>query len=331
LTKNGNYDDKYNAYVRYVKDQTPQQLKAFMNPHDGPGNKYFDCDVSEADRGHTGRSSPCNPNLTIDSTHNTILTITYTLRDHDGFFAELLKTYGITEDWVKFGDYTEQAICGTRGCPISGIRRTYNNVPQAADSYTVPNPKDIIEGGLLGFDRVSDTIVGYILQQRFNQYIGVPADTIQVLEIPITMFAQATEAMGTVANIGQQEEDAEKKQLIITIVSAILFALPLVGEGLGAASGAIVASVGRIIALVGAVGNAALSIYQIYEDPASAPFQILGILTGGTGGLGRSVSELGALGKLRRAIGDVNLARLGSVFQREDAVITKLVNVCRKQ
>jgi hypothetical protein len=306
------------------------QLYKFMDPNGGPGNKYFDCVVSDAGDGKNGPSSPCNPKLIVDNTHDPVFTITYTLRDHDGFFADLLKTYGITEDWVKFGDHTDQQSCGTRGCPFSVQRRTYNNGPLAADSYTVPDPKDIIEGGLLGFARVSDTVVGYILQQRFNQFIGVPADTIQVLEIPISMFAQATEAMATVADIGEQEEEAEKKQLIITIVSAILFALPLVGEGLGAAAGTIVASVGRIIALVGAAGNAALSIYQIYEDPASAPFEILGILTGGTGGLGRTVGELGALGKLRKAIGDVNLARLGSVFQREDAIITKLVNFCRK-
>lgn len=51
--------------------------------------------------------------------------------------------------------------------------------------------------------------------------------------------------------------------------TVIFFFIPVIGEGAGAVSS--MAAIGRIVALLGEVGNVALDIYTIVDDPDNAP------------------------------------------------------------
>jgi hypothetical protein len=81
--------------------------------------------------------------------------------------------------------------------------------------------------------------------------------------------------MVTIKDIGANAKAEKQKSLILEILGIILIFIPFVGEGLGAAfAGA--AWIARIATLIGEVGNAALGIQQIVDDPLSAPVVILG-------------------------------------------------------
>jgi hypothetical protein len=60
-----------------------------------------------------------------------------------------------------------------------------------------------------------------------------------------------------------------------------------VGEALGTAFGG-VAMIGRVALLIGEAGNAALTVYNIVEDPLSVPFAILGLVVSPFSVTGRS-------------------------------------------
>jgi hypothetical protein len=294
----------------------------------GPGNKYFSCDLDMNDKVIT--SNPCKPNVAYtDPTHNPFYTITYTLKDRDGFFADLLNNYGITEEWVEFGDQRDQRHCGTRGCPI--VNRHFKGIPMRSDDINVQDPKEILEKGFDGFTTLQDTILGYYFQMLSGTYAGYTSDVIEVLVMPASLAVQASEAMAQVAIIGEEEEEAERKSLIITIFSAILFALPVVGEGLGVATSTILRTIGRLITLVGATGDGALSAYSIYEDPKNAPLAILAILSNGAGGLGRTPESMKNLGRLRRGMSADDLPKLGKTFKENDDIIQKMVKACRSK
>jgi hypothetical protein len=103
---------------------------------------------------------------------------------------------------------------------------------------------------------------------------GSSLDPVQVLAMPVTMVQQAVESIQQVKAIGQTEEDLKKKELILTIVGAVLAIVPFVGDAAAAAAG--LASLARAITLIGEVANGAFSIYDIVGDPQSAPWPSLG-------------------------------------------------------
>lgn len=55
----------------------------------------------------------------------------------------------------------------------------------------------------------------------------------------------------------------------MAFLTAIFFFIPVIGEGAGAVSS--MAAIGRIVALLVEVGNVALDIYTIVDDPDNAP------------------------------------------------------------
>lgn len=117
---------------------------------------------------------------------------------------------------------------------------------------------------------------------------------------------------------------------ITTIIGAILICPSIVGEGAGAIGG-IVATIGRLIDLVAAGADAAMSSYRIYEDKKknNAPFAIFGILTDGAGSFGRVPNEINEMGKYRRGMSKDDLGKLGDTFKRNDDDIQELSKICK--
>jgi chitinase len=98
---------------------------------------------------------------------------------------------------------------------------------------------------------------------------GDSFDAVDALSIPITMIADAVDNMASIAAIGQEIEGAEAKAkrnaIIFGFISAILFFVPVAGEVLSAVSS--LATIGRIVALLGNLGNVAFEVYTIVDDP----------------------------------------------------------------
>lgn len=320
--ENSGYDEKFNAYVKYTKEMIPYQLDNFMAMYDGAGNKYFTCTLSIGPDYNDPVSKKC-PYSRIDLASYTDWKISYHLDDSKGFYDELQAKYGVSSDWVKFGDKVINHPCSTANC--TSTRYEWNNRPQEADNITIPNPKEIISKSLPGYRALQSTISGFYFEMQLGIMSGVCADVVSVMNMPVSMAVQAVEAMHQVAIVGEEAEKREKEKLILEILTVVFLVIPFVGELLGPELGATMAVLGRIVQLIGAVGNAGIAFYDIAKEPTTAPMEILGMLVGGKGGFGRSSEDMTKMTKLKRGIKDEDLKKIGGKFKKSDDTIKDMM------
>jgi hypothetical protein len=156
-------------------------------------------------------------------------------------------------------------------------------------------------------------------------------DIVSAASMPVFMMQQAIDSMAGIKEIGAHIIEENKKKLITLILSIVLMVIPFVGEAGGALFGG-VAMVARIAALLEVAGNAALTAYDIVDDPASAPFAILGLLVGGFGTGARSEKDaFGEAGKARKGLSRSDIANMGETFAKNDAKVQQVINACWKR
>jgi hypothetical protein len=148
------------------------------------------------------------------------------------------------------------------------------------------------------------------------------------MAMPVSFMQQAIENMAQVRAIGDKVLDQERMSLIFTILSVVFMVIPFIGQALAAETAVFLQIAGRIMALIGAAGNAGLVVYDIIQDPLMAPMAILGSLAGGVGRSGRDVKKLA---DAKRSMKAEDIAKLGDVFKRNDKVVENLINFCKKR
>ncbi|KAJ5635477.1 Peptidoglycan-binding Lysin subgroup [Penicillium longicatenatum] len=123
---------------------------------------------------------------------------------------------------------------------------TYHNWPVKAadDDIDVPNLKDIIDTAVPNITTLQDVILGSFIEMR----------------------------------IGAMDALDEDVATALNIVSIVLIIIPFAREAVDAIGG--VANVARAAYVVGEASNVALSIYDIVNNPSSAPFAILSLVMG---------------------------------------------------
>lgn len=199
----------------------------------------------------------------------------------------------------------------------------------AASNIQPSNPKAIVTAALPNITTLQNTIDSTWMNQMLGQWDGSGMDPAQVLAMPVALLQQAIEAMIQVKAIGESQLEADRKKLIMMIITIVLCVVPFVG-GLGAEIAGL-AELASVIAMVGEIANGALDVYTIVEDPASAPMVIFGTLLGlgGLGGsVGRSEREIEKLGQLRRDMSAAEVSKLGKVFSAQTDKIKKVVKRC---
>ncbi|KAJ5097138.1 hypothetical protein N7456_007859 [Penicillium angulare] len=317
------YDKLFDYYVEAIKNQVPDVLNAFMNPVGGPGNKYFKCEVQMMS-GNGDEREPSD----VCPLKNWLLAgyySYYTLIDKEGFYADLLKNYGIAADWVKFGEYEFDHTAGGRG-DIPAPPSFWIGYPMAADNIKPANPKAIVTAALPNMTMLQTTIDSTWMNQMLGQWDGSGADPVQVLSMPVALIQQAIESMAQVKKIGEAQLEADRKKLIIEVLTAVFAIVPFVGGLTADIVG--LAELSTIIAIVGEISNSALGIYTIVNDPSSAPMVIFGSLLG-LGGLGGAASrgerDIEQLGQLRRGMSAEDVSKLGTVFSAQTSKIKTIV------
>jgi chitinase len=124
---------------------------------------------------------------------------------------------------------------------------------------------------------------------------------------------------------GEIREEEKKNIIIITIISALLFLIPFVGEIAAIAAGA--ATVARITAMVGLIGNAAFTIADVVANPENAVMAIMGLIGAGRVRKHRAFADLGAA---RRAQTKYDVSKMGATFKKHDDSLQKILGNCRK-
>lgn len=252
------------------------------------------------------------------------------LRDStaDEFWRVLINGYGVEKDWVAWDTVVPFSECNGGGiCSLD----SWNDFPvKAADSaIKVDNPQDIWTGASDNLNSLSSQIDATFLDLLFGNWNGSTLDTVQVYGLAVSMASQAVLAMNQVKAIGQTQKNEDKQKMIGWIVSAVLMIVPFIGEEAAAAAG--LSSAARAIALAGAAANVGYDVDAIVGDPNSAPFLILGWLTGagGVAKLGRDPDGFEQMAAKRRGMTD-QIAKLGSVVDDTASTIQKITRSCSK-
>lgn len=311
---NSDYDHDFDLYSQQVKAVAPDQLKDFMNKH---MNDYFTCIVSKGDsKGYTNVTWKSCPG---DTDHP--FSVYWEPKDVDGFFTELEKSTGIDRTWVKFGDYHYWDLCiPPQDCSAFGW---YHGYPMLTD-FTVPNPKDTISKALPSLQDLGESLLDTAAEAAAFIYDGAYSDVVDGSSLLVFMIDSSVKSMAEIKKIGDKIEEEKRKQFILFFLTFLLMIIPGVGEVAAAAE---LANVARIIAMLGEAGNAALSIYEIVENPSSAPLAIFGILLG-AGGLVRGPKAFGDAAAARRAMAAGDVAKLGDNVKMGMDKIGKAIKAC---
>jgi chitinase len=163
----------------------------------------------------------------------------------------------------------------------------------------VPDPKKIMEDALPNIQALKVQLSEAIMLLGFGLYDAEydGKDAILALATPVQMLAQAVDTMSQVKDIGGKISAQKKKETILLIVSLVLMIVPFLSEVGFAVAG--LSNLARLAFVAGEIANGAQSVYDIIDDPESAPFAVMGILAGAAG----------KTGKLEKTFADARAAR----------------------
>ncbi|KAK3333838.1 hypothetical protein B0T19DRAFT_138782 [Cercophora scortea] len=350
---NKNYDEHFNNYVRYVKNMVPWALGDFFINDDGIGEgvKYFDCTVTSY---NFASMLEVYPAMSCTEYHDGSTNwgahdVKYVLRDHDGFFDQLLADFGVVEEWVQF---TGTGSSGTiyRPCDmgsllnpctqdVNHIMFAWHGYPTQNPDMEVPNPKDIVTDSIGSVDELKSITSAMRLQVLLGTYYGSVDDVAQVMSVPVFMLEQAIAGMKVARDLAAKQEEmdrARQKNLILTILGAIFFFIPFVGEFAAAAAG--LATLARVIALVGEGASLALDVYGVADGAASDSLGDVGSILGmlfGVRGFTKSAKNAAGFREMgiKRAdfSGSGAIEMMGEAWKTNDASLQNIVRMCGRR
>ncbi|KAF1972056.1 glycoside hydrolase [Bimuria novae-zelandiae CBS 107.79] len=315
------YDGKFKTYERYVKEQIPLQVNNFMVSD--KVDKYFTCknykcmaccDGCKYGCGVPGkdcfRGSDCvagYQSLDMDAcpryefrppviSGDYIPNATFTLKDKDGFFKDLADTWGIAQEWIDFGNRLIRVnpnVCIGAGSDVQDCMLKNNNYlwnyPIPDDNIEIYNPKDVLGASYSNATDMRDRIDVMYQMGNYDGQMDL-RDLVDASSLPSFSLEEAIESM---AKIVEQANEIEKKER-------------------------------DMIRLIGGVGDAALTVYDIVQSPENAFMAVFMYLAGA--GVGRSGFRNAA--NSRRSISKEDLDSLGNVKVRLDKIESLRVRSC---
>jgi hypothetical protein len=330
---NAGYDSLFGYYTTYIKDEVPGILDSFMGwsykeffDTSAPGQKYFECAHYDLNT-KKNTTVACPPTVRGDNDE-----YYWTLINSTGFYTDLQQNYGISPDWVvlKDEDWTSCVSDDPITVPCIRHHEIWHGYPQPAGKITVTNPKDLFTAAGPAMNDLPNKVIATRMDMMLGQWGGSGDDVVQAFAMPAAMISQAIQAMKQVKVLGKKEEDAEKKKIILLVLTAVIGVVPFVGE-IGAATAGL-GAIATTIAIAGLAANAALDIYTIVEDPESAPMTALGLLfgVGGLAAVARDAEGLAKIASLRRTMSGSEVLSMGSTVDEDAALIQRITKSCAK-
>ncbi|KAI3396828.1 hypothetical protein diail_11657 [Diaporthe ilicicola] len=312
------YDSVFGYYVDWVKDSITPALRKYMDLDGGPGNAYFSCDWTWGTRKGSGACPP-SEQFWKSTQELQAWSVTYTLVDSNGFYDAILQDLGIDEKWVKFGDDTDEYACADQGdTPVHGgtsppCRRVYHkyySIPIHGDSVTVSNPKDMVQAAMPNITALQTTLLATQVNLVAQSSLADSGDVITAAAMPILMLQGAVSSMASIKDIGEKAADAKKKEKHL------------------AHFGITATTISRVALLISELGNAAISIVDIVDNPLTAPLAILGTLVGARGFSGGERSAYKGAADARRSLSSTDLLKFSDDFRAKDEAVQKIVEAC---
>lgn len=310
------YDHAFKTYSDYVKETSPEALHNFMVDH---GDPYFTCVIEEwTGSGFKNRTMDCPPD-----TGGHAYNVYWLPKDKDKFFKDLTDATGIDPSWVQLTTWRYMPCLEEQKdtCDQFGA---FKNYPQMTD-FKVNNPKDFINEMRPKLEDTVDTLFEYNSLARLWMYEGSHLDIADGSSLMVFMVQSSVDAMEGIKKMGDKIDDEKKKNLILLILTAFLMIIPGIGELVIPAE---LANLARIIAIGAEAANAALDIYQVVQDPSSAPLAVFGILLGGLSLL-KAPKMFGDAATAKRAMKAGDLAKLGDTVKNGVQRVNSLTKTCK--
>ncbi|GKT41013.1 uncharacterized protein ColSpa_01194 [Colletotrichum spaethianum] len=288
LIDNG-YDKNPSIWEGYIKEQIPGQIKNFMATD--KGGKCFG-------GGH--------PNTT------------FTLDDRNGFFKDILETWGIEEEWIRFekrqmslANSCQYADKDVNDC-IAWNSIFFHDFPTMdRDKTKMHNPKDVIVKALPGtkglLDRYRDMKTFAEFEDDFEMSNVTDAGSLPAFTIE--------EAVAQMDNIVEEAKEIEKKrreEFILNMIMGFLFFIPFNGPTGG---GVIATGVRTLLQLVEVGAEVDLAVYSIFHDRDKAFMTVFSILLG----TGFSRGKFRDAANSRRGMSSGEYNTLGNVKPKLDS------------
>ncbi|OJJ96887.1 hypothetical protein ASPACDRAFT_33894 [Aspergillus aculeatus ATCC 16872] len=313
-----NYGGKFTEYQKYIREEVPGALTAYMNPG-GAGNSFFTCTFSDGGVNTSTTSCPFDSEQVYNGYE-----IYYNLVNATAFWANLSASTGIQEDWVQFGDEDVGSSCGVgsgKTCqPNRGVLKGY---PLPADTINVTNPQTIIEDALPGIQNLTETILLTQILAATGAYGGSMENVLLTISTVVFTLAQAVANMGVVVEVADKASAEEKRAMIEEIIFGVLMIVPFLGEVRLISDG--LEQLADMMSLIGDAGALGSTIYGVVTDPDSA---ILDIFELALGGGVRTPDEFEEAANARRGLTDDEVISLGSDWKSWSDDLSEVQSVC---
>lgn len=197
----------------------------------------------------------------------------------------------------------------------------------------VPNPKQIVDDAI---PDLNDLLEISSLALAEIEYLGSDtslADIATALSLPIFMLQDSALSIKEIKKIGEEQKKTKTLDLVMLMLEIVMSVIPF-GRGAAAIFGGAF-RLARIARIAGHVGEAGLTIAEVINDPASAPFILLDALLGGfQGGKKRSSKKAfqeAAAG--RKGLQPAQLKLFLESFQKKDKqvenILSKAIQACK--
>ncbi|KAI8248970.1 Glucan 1,3-beta-glucosidase [Colletotrichum sp. SAR 10_77] len=313
------YDDKFKAYQRSVLQQVPDQINKFMEGAQASGN--WTCTETRTP-GTTKKTTTVDCPASISNNLREQLPVpvetTYTLKNEQGFWEGLMAAYGIPQDWVNIGERLAyfgkgcEGVAGDRTSPDTStecFKKSsvyWHNFPTMKPGAAMDDPKGQRQ---------------QVLRHR-NLDEASSTDMLATAALPAMLLTDAVNNIRQIAKAGEEIIKRKRKQNILFWLNKVLMMIPAAGQ--------VASSLGRVaiavaLRVVGEAATAALTLYELVDDPKNAMMAMMGFFLGG----GVSRQPFREAAAIRRGMPKSQFEKLPPRIRTDLGRIQTVRNVCR--
>lgn len=250
---------------------------------------------------------------------------TFTLNDREGFFKDILETWGIEEAWITFD---KRSMSTPNGCQYAekdvndciawnGI--FFHGFPTMdRDKTKIHNPKDVIVEALPGTQGLLDRYRDMKTFAEFDDDIEM-SDLTDAGSLPAFAVEEAVAQMEKIVEEASEIEKKRREEFILNMIMGFLFFIPFIGPTGG---GAIATGVRTLLRLVEVGAEVGVAVFSVVNDPDNAFMTVFSTLLGAgfsRGGFrdaagsrrGMSSAEYNSLGNVKTRLDTINSLRGG--------------------
>ncbi|KAK4663433.1 hypothetical protein QC763_608300 [Podospora pseudopauciseta] len=331
------YDKKFGYFAKAVKESWAAKLREFYYDSKVNNDDWYNCYKVG---GSTKVSCPPKASQTTS--------VRMEVKNQKAFADHLMKEFSIDYADTMAGTVNLNLI--PSGCVGTSPGNNYGNICGALpnpvgteaigvrllrEDLEIPNPKKEVGQSLENLRKLPKYLRSIVKLHRLGalHYETDLADVIDTTAPSVFMVQESVDAMKKAYEIGEDVEEEEKKRkqkdIIMWVLSAILFILPGAGQALAGFTR--IAMIGRIASITAYTGGVAMSAYEVASDPENLVLGIFLVLVDLVPGVGSLKSTWKQGGAMRGKMTQADIDKMGPFVKNGLQQIDNIRQVCRRR